>query len=289
LQEYVGSILELLRGLKDREQQRAVLNADDEHFAAAAAAASGVPCVTYGINNATADVRAESIELTLWQTTVRLAAARHQSILRTQSRPTLSWCTTPCSLVVIQMLLLFARSASRLLVLCCSRIVSLPYTKGCHPLASAQTNQPRPDTFCTTVSKPQMIVSTPKGKLEIITNLVGRHNVYNVLAAVAVGLLLGLDLADIGAGVEAVQVIPGRCEVVNNVLDLPLEGEDAEGLQQQPNLPRDFPVVVDAADTPQRLAAVLDALREAGADRIFTVFGCDGVVSGVPGTSSNCL
>jgi hypothetical protein len=126
-----------------------------------------------------------------------------------------------------------------------------------------------------------MIVATPKGKLEIITNLVGRHNVYNVLAAVAVGLLLGLELADIGAGVEAVQVIPGRCEVVNNVLDLPIEGEDAEGLQQQqPNLPRDFPVVVDAADTPQRLAAVLDALREAGAERIFTVFGCDGVVSG---------
>jgi UDP-N-acetylmuramyl tripeptide synthase len=134
-----------------------------------------------------------------------------------------------------------------------------------------------------------MIVATPKGKLEIITNLVGRHNVYNVLAAVAVGLLLGLELADIGAGVEAVQVIPGRCEVVNNVLDLPLEGEDAEGLQQQqPNLPRDFPVVVDAADTPQRLAAVLDALREAGAERIFTVFGCDGVVSGNFSTAA-CL
>jgi UDP-N-acetylmuramyl tripeptide synthase len=126
----------------------------------------------------------------------------------------------------------------------------------------------------------QIIVATPNGRLEIITNLVGRHNVYNVLAAVAVGVLLNLPLADIGAGIEAVQVIPGRCEVVNNVLDLPLEGEDGEELQQQqPNLPRDFPVVVDAADTPQRLAAVLDALREAGAERIFTVFGCDGVVS----------
>jgi UDP-N-acetylmuramyl pentapeptide synthase len=74
VQEYVGSILELLRNLKDREQQRAVLNADDEHFAAAAAAANGVPCVTYGISNASADVRAESIEFTLWQTTVSLGA-----------------------------------------------------------------------------------------------------------------------------------------------------------------------------------------------------------------------
>jgi hypothetical protein len=82
LQEYVNSILELLRNLKDREQQRAVLNADDEHFAAAAAAASGVPCVTYGINNASADVRAESIEFTLWQTTVSLTAVTHHSYVR---------------------------------------------------------------------------------------------------------------------------------------------------------------------------------------------------------------
>eukprot|EP00882_Tetradesmus_deserticola_P019921 GHRQ01021472.1.p1 GENE.GHRQ01021472.1~~GHRQ01021472.1.p1 ORF type:complete len:366 (+),score=136.00 GHRQ01021472.1:710-1807(+) len=192
-QEYLDSMLELLRSLKDPQQQRAVINADDDQFAAAAAAASAVPRVTYGINNPTADVRAESIELTLWQTTI--------------------------------------------------------------------------------------IVDTPIGKLEIITNLVGRHNVYSVLAAVAVGVLLNLPLAEIGAGIEAVQVIPGRCEVVNNVLDLPLEVEDVQGLQQQSNLPRDFPVVVDAADTPQRLAAVLDALREAGAERIFTVFGCDGVVS----------
>lgn len=55
-----------------------------------------------------------------------------------------------------------------------------------------------------------MIVVTPNGRLEIITNLIGRHNVYNVLAAVAVGMLLGLPLADIGAGIESVQLVPGR-------------------------------------------------------------------------------
>lgn len=56
----------------------------------------------------------------------------------------------------------------------------------------------------------QMIVATPVGRLEIITNLVGRHNVYNVLAAVAVGVLLNLPLEDIGAGIESVQFVPGR-------------------------------------------------------------------------------
>lgn len=128
----------------------------------------------------------------------------------------------------------------------------------------------------------QLVVKTPVGRLEIISNLVGRHNVYNILAAVAVGTLLNLPLADIGAGIESVQVVPGRCEVVNNILDLPLEGEEGQEqqLQPPPQLPHDFPVVVDAADTPQRLATVLEALREAGAARVFTVFGCDGQVGG---------
>jgi len=38
----------------------------------------------------------------------------------------------------------------------------------------------------------------------------------------------------------------------------------------------DFPVIVDAADSPARVATLLDSLREAGVGRIFTVLGCDG-------------
>lgn len=70
-----------------------------------------------------------------------------------------------------------------------------------------------------------------------------------------------------------------RCEVVNALLDLaPPEGEDSQAAPPPAQLPTDFPVVVDAADSPARLAAVLESLREAGAGRVFTVFGCDGVV-----------
>jgi hypothetical protein len=68
--------------------------------------------------------------------------------------------------------------------------------------------------------------------------------------------------------------------VVNNELDLfdPEEGEEQQLAAAATKLPQDFAVVVDAANTPQRLAQVLDDLREAGAKRIFTVFGCDGQV-----------
>ena len=39
----------------------------------------------------------------------------------------------------------------------------------------------------------QVIVRTPVGALQIITPLIARHNVYNILAAVAVGLAVTVD------------------------------------------------------------------------------------------------
>lgn len=70
LQEYLESVLEHFRGLQDGSKQRAVINVDDEAAAQVLEAASGVPCITYGMNNASANVRVESLELSLWQTTV---------------------------------------------------------------------------------------------------------------------------------------------------------------------------------------------------------------------------
>lgn len=55
-----------------------------------------------------------------------------------------------------------------------------------------------------------MQVRTPGGVLQIITPLLGDHNVYNVLAAVATGLALQAPLPSIVAGIEAVEVVPGR-------------------------------------------------------------------------------
>ncbi|PNW75268.1 hypothetical protein CHLRE_12g519900v5 [Chlamydomonas reinhardtii] len=101
----------------------------------------------------------------------------------------------------------------------------------------------------------ELIVRTPGGRLQIITNLLGRHNVANVLAAVATGVALKAPLASIVAGIEAVE-IPGRSEVID-------EGQE-------------FSVVVDAARTPEALGDMLDALRAGGARQIFTVFGCSG-------------
>ena len=58
---------------------------------------------------------------------------------------------------------------------------------------------------------PSVGASLARARTQIITSLLGRHNVYNVLAAVATGIALRVPLKDIVAGIEAVELVPGRC------------------------------------------------------------------------------
>lgn len=71
-QDYLEHVLQLFRELQDADTQRAVINVDDEAAPDVLQAASAVPCLTYGIDNANADVRVESLQLSLWRTTVRV-------------------------------------------------------------------------------------------------------------------------------------------------------------------------------------------------------------------------
>ncbi len=60
-------------------------------------------------------------------------------------------------------------------------------------------------------------VRTPLGRLQIIAPLLGVHNVSNILAAVATGIAGRVKLREIVAGVEAVDIIPGRSEILDEV------------------------------------------------------------------------
>ncbi|BBN15581.1 UDP-N-acetylmuramoyl-L-alanyl-D-glutamate--2,6-diaminopimelate ligase [Marchantia polymorpha subsp. ruderalis] len=102
----------------------------------------------------------------------------------------------------------------------------------------------------------ELLVRTPKGNVEISSGLLGRHNVYNILAAVAVGVAVEAPLEHIVRGIEEVDAVPGRCELIDE--------EQA------------FAVIVDYAHTPDALSRLLDTVRECGARRIITVVGCGG-------------
>ncbi|MGB6838301.1 MAG: UDP-N-acetylmuramoyl-L-alanyl-D-glutamate--2,6-diaminopimelate ligase [Dehalococcoidia bacterium] len=94
------------------------------------------------------------------------------------------------------------------------------------------------------------------GRFSAKVKLLGCHNVYNCLAAAAVGYSQGLSPEEIRAGLEKFEGVAGRMERMD-------EGQE-------------FDVVVDIASTPKALRNVLDVLRPVTVGRLWVVFGCAG-------------
>jgi len=99
-------------------------------------------------------------------------------------------------------------------------------------------------------------VQTPAGNMQLTLKLTGLFNVYNSLAAIGAALGLGLPLAIIKEGLESVQGVAGRFELVD-------EGQD-------------FAVVVDYAHTPDSLENILQTASSFVQGKIISVFGCGG-------------
>lgn len=102
----------------------------------------------------------------------------------------------------------------------------------------------------------KMTVHTPKGSFPLETALIGRFNVYNILAAVATAFVEGLPLSTIAEALANYAGVPGRCERVD---------------MGQP-----FGVFVDYAHTPDGLENVLSTVREFAQGRVICVVGCGG-------------
>ncbi len=99
-------------------------------------------------------------------------------------------------------------------------------------------------------------LSTTKGQLDITSPLVGRHNVYNLLAGIAVAVALDIEAGAIVQGIAQLKHVPGRLERVD--------------------CGQDFGVFVDYAHTPDALDKVLQLVRAETSGRLITVFGCGG-------------
>jgi UDP-N-acetylmuramoyl-L-alanyl-D-glutamate--2,6-diaminopimelate ligase len=87
---------------------------------------------------------------------------------------------------------------------------------------------------------------------DIRSRLVGEFNIYNILAAFATGVSIGVKIGDVIKGIEKLTVVPGRMErVVDNVF-------------------------VDYAHTPAAVKNVLEAGRKYTKGKLIIVFGCGG-------------
>ncbi|MCD0501856.1 bifunctional UDP-N-acetylmuramoyl-L-alanyl-D-glutamate--2,6-diaminopimelate ligase MurE/UDP-N-acetylmuramoyl-tripeptide--D-alanyl-D-alanine ligase MurF [Bordetella petrii] len=109
---------------------------------------------------------------------------------------------------------------------------------------------------------------TPDGEAQIVTSLLGRHNVSNLLLVAGVLYKLGWPLAQIARALAATRPVDGRLQAV---AALPLRTLTMSG--QNPL------VVVDYSHTPDSLARALTALRpvaDARGGRLVCLFGCGG-------------
>ena len=100
-------------------------------------------------------------------------------------------------------------------------------------------------------------VRLSRGTVHVRSKLVGRANVYNILAAVATTSALDVPLDAIEAGVAGLAGVPGRFEMVSSAHD-------------------DLTVIVDYAHTDEALRHLLETARAIGSGRIITVFGAAG-------------
>jgi UDP-N-acetylmuramoyl-L-alanyl-D-glutamate--2,6-diaminopimelate ligase len=100
---------------------------------------------------------------------------------------------------------------------------------------------------------------TPNGSATVQTQLTGKVNIYNLLAASAAAFARGLTLEEIASGVDSLACVPGRFQTVN-------EGQP-------------FTVVVDYAHTDDALRNLIALAREfvkPANGRVITLFGCGG-------------
>ena len=106
------------------------------------------------------------------------------------------------------------------------------------------------------INKIKFTAVTPGGNIEIDSPLIGRHNVYNILAAISAAFVEGIDFSAIASGISSCIYIPGRLERVDCA--------------------QEFEVFIDYAHTEDGLEKALQALQQIKKNKIILVFGCGG-------------
>jgi UDP-N-acetylmuramoyl-L-alanyl-D-glutamate--2,6-diaminopimelate ligase len=92
--------------------------------------------------------------------------------------------------------------------------------------------------------------------VEFQTDLLGQFNVYNLVAAIAVGKILGVSMAQLKEAATRIKSVPGRMEFIK-------EGQN-------------FAVIVDYAHEPASMKALYSIVREIPHKRVIHIFGATG-------------
>lgn len=108
----------------------------------------------------------------------------------------------------------------------------------------------------TSIFQTNFTMSTPSGSIEINSPLIGKFNIYNMLAAATAAIAKNIPLQVIQKAFKQIEGISGRFEKVRNS--------------------EDFAVIVDYAHTPDSLENVLQTIQTFAEGQIYVVVGCGG-------------
>jgi UDP-N-acetylmuramyl-tripeptide synthetase len=103
----------------------------------------------------------------------------------------------------------------------------------------------------------QFDLRMPQGVARVKSKLVGKPNVYNILAAAGTAAALGVPIKAIEQGLQTLSGVPGRFELASSSED-------------------DITVVIDYAHTDDALRNLLETARALASRRLITVFGAGG-------------
>lgn len=101
-------------------------------------------------------------------------------------------------------------------------------------------------------------LATPCGEFSVRSRLIGRLNLYNILAAATCAAALGVPQKAIREGIELLKAVDGRLQKV--------------GIPEEFG----FDVIVDYAHTPDAMEKALSCVKDMVSGRLIVVFGCGG-------------
>jgi len=114
-----------------------------------------------------------------------------------------------------------------------------------------------PTSYQLSITGTNAHISIDGKEIEISSPLVGRFNLYNILASIASAHALGISPLGIARAIESFSKVSGRMEVV------PTQSAGT--------------VIIDYAHTPDAYENILSTIKELSAEKkIITVFGCGG-------------
>ncbi|HHW69632.1 MAG TPA: UDP-N-acetylmuramoyl-L-alanyl-D-glutamate--2,6-diaminopimelate ligase [Tenericutes bacterium] len=101
----------------------------------------------------------------------------------------------------------------------------------------------------------KFLVKNKSTIMAVTTNLIGKHNLYNILSTIAILSDIGIEKEKISKIFESISAPPGRMDKINY---------------------KDNTIIIDYAHTPDAVINVLIAVKKLNPNKIITVVGCGG-------------